>query len=70
MIAENIRQRCKDQGITLAELERAVGLGNGVIWRWDTTNPRVDSIKLVADYFGVAVDDLLQDNQNGKEGAE
>lgn len=63
MIATKIRQMCKERHITIAELERVTGIGNGVIARWDNFNPRVDRIKLVADYFGVTVDELLDDEQ-------
>ena len=59
MILEEIRKLCADRKITLAALEREVGLGNGVIARWDNMSPRVDNIKKVADYFGVSVDSLV-----------
>lgn len=61
MILDKIRALCKERGITLAELERNAGLGNGVIARWGETNPRVDKLKAVADFFGVTVDELLKD---------
>lgn len=59
MIATNISYLCKAHGTTFAEVERAVGLGNGVIRRWDEYSPRVKSLKRVADYFKVSIDDLL-----------
>ena len=64
MLLENISALCKKNNITFAELERETGLGNGVIRRWGEMNPRVDRLKLVADYFGVGIDDLM------KEGGE
>lgn len=62
MLVENIRALCKGRELTLAELERKTGIGNGVIARWATSSPRVDNLAKVADYFGVTVDDLLSDN--------
>ena len=59
MITENIRRLCEAHSITFAELERQTGLGNGVIARWADSNPRVDRLKLVADYFHVTVDFLI-----------
>ena len=56
---------CSDRNITIAELERETGIGNGVISRWDTLNPRVDRLKLVADYFGVSMDELLKPSDDG-----
>lgn len=59
MIADNIRVLCRERGITLAELERSTGLGNGLIAKWNENNPRLDRIKAVADFFGVTVDSLI-----------
>lgn len=63
LIAENVKQLCVERGITFAELERQLGLGNGVIARWGGIRPRVDRLKLVADYFGVTVDELLREEE-------
>ena len=56
---DTIRDLCKAHGITLAELERKAGIGNGNIARWTTVNPRVDTLAKVADYFHVSMDSLL-----------
>lgn len=64
MLIENITKLCKEKNITFAELEREIHLGNGTIRRWDEMNPRVDRLKLVADYFGVTIDFLI--NGGGK----
>ena len=60
MIVENIRKLCRKQGITITELERTLGLGNGTIARWDSSSPSVIRVKVVADHFGVTVDSLLR----------
>ena len=62
MILQNIKRRCGQRDITLAELERETGIGNGVIARWANGRPRVDLLKKVADYFGCTVDDLLKED--------
>ena len=62
MITKNIRQLCTEKGISLWALERELGLGNGSIAKWESRSPRVENLKLVADYFGVTVDDLLYEN--------
>ena len=63
MIVKNIRALCKNKGISLWALERELGIGNGVIARWETSYPRVDNVKLVADFFGVTIDDLLKETK-------
>ena len=59
MIYENISKLCKKEGISIAKLERDLGIGNGTIGRWGKSAPTVDNIKKVADRFGVTVDELL-----------
>lgn len=61
MIATKIEELCKKNGITFAELERTVGIGNGLIRKWDGHDPRVSSLKKVADYFGVTMDELCRE---------
>ncbi len=59
MIVNNIRRLCNERGISFWALERATGIGNGVIAKWENKSPRIDTLQKVADYFGVTVDDLL-----------
>ena len=47
--------------ISIARLEREVGLGNATVRGWKKSTPKVDTLKLVADYFGVTVEDLLKE---------
>lgn len=59
MLVENIKSICKSKNMTLAELERSVGFGNGTIGRWNCKRPSIDRVKIVADFFDVSVDKLL-----------
>lgn len=59
MIYTKVAQLCKQRGISIAKLEKEVGIGNGTIGRWEKSSPTVESIKKVADYFGVSVDSLI-----------
>lgn len=61
MIVENIARLCKERGTSFAKLERELGMGNGIIAKWNTSAPVVTNIKAVADFFGVTVDDLLRE---------
>lgn len=62
MVLENIRRRCKENSITIAALERATKIGNGVIAKWQSGSPRVGTLQKVADYFGCTVDELLKED--------
>lgn len=55
---------CKERGISIARLERETGLGNATIRGWETSSPTVDKLKLVADYFGVSIDNLVEQDQD------
>ena len=64
MVTENIRKLCEERNISVCALEKEVGLGNGTVGKWRNTSPRVDRLQLVANYFGVTVDELLQDRRD------
>ena len=61
MVYDKILALCKERDIPVYLLEKSCGIGNGTIGRWAESNPRVDRLKLVADYFGVTIDELLSD---------
>lgn len=63
-MVEKIRSLCREHGTSLWALERELGLGNGIIARWSKSSPKVENIKLVADYFGVTVDELLDSTRS------
>lgn len=60
MLVDKVKSFCDEREITLAELERCVGLGNGTVARWDEKRPSVDRVAKVAEFFGVTVDELLK----------
>lgn len=59
----NIRRQCAINGITIAELERELGFGNGVIARWERNKaaPPYDRLKQIADRFGITVEELSEE---------
>lgn len=54
-----IRELCKANGITIAALERKLGMGNGTIGKYGGFNMRSDRLKAIADYFGVSMEYLM-----------
>ena len=61
MLLKNIEILCKKKGISVAALEKAVGLGNATIKGWGESSPKVDNLKKVADFFDCTVDELLKE---------
>lgn len=60
MVYENILKQCKEQGISIMQLEKECEIGNGTIGGWRNGNPRLDTLKKVADRFHVTVDELMK----------
>jgi len=59
MIYENVKRLCDKLGIPIYQLEARAGLGNGTIGRWKEQNPKIQTLKKVADVLGVTVDSLI-----------
>ena len=56
----NVRRICQERQISIAQLEREAGLGNGVVRKWTHTSPTLRTVFAVTDYLGVTLDDLLK----------
>ena len=56
---KNIVDRCKEQGISIAELERQANLAERTIYKWDVSVPSVKKVLAVAKVLGCTVDDLM-----------
>ncbi|MBC2149534.1 helix-turn-helix domain-containing protein [Listeria booriae] len=58
-ILDRVKKLAKERRISLAELSKAVGMGENSIYKWSSQKPTIDKLQLVADYFDVSVDYLL-----------
>jgi len=58
-LLKNIRRLCLERDVSVADVERTLGFGDGTIYKWRKSSPRLSSILLVAEYFGVTVDELV-----------
>jgi transcriptional regulator with XRE-family HTH domain len=64
LLLERIRKRCEKEGISTYILAIRCGMTGAAIEKWETSSPRLENVKAVADYFGVTVDELLKDNDS------
>lgn len=60
MIFKKIEALCKERSISVSKLEKECGIGNGTIKGWEKSSPRLDTLKKVADYFGVTIEYFLE----------
>lgn len=63
-IVDRIRVLSNEKGLSLTELEKSVGLGNGTIGKWNKQSPSCNKVKLVADFLSVSIDYLINGVEN------
>lgn len=57
---DRIKMLCDKNNITLSRLEQDCGFANATIDKWkNTSTPKADKIKVIAQYFNVSTDYLL-----------
>ncbi|MET3659617.1 helix-turn-helix domain-containing protein [Sporosarcina psychrophila] len=56
---ETVRSLCSERGISINNLENALGYSKNTLYRLKTQNPGADKLEAIADYFGVSTDYLL-----------
>ena len=61
MLYDKIQDLCRKNGTCIRRVEMDCKIGNGTIRYWNTSSPRVDKLKAVADYFGLTINDLVYD---------
>lgn len=55
---QNISRICREKNISIAKLEREMGIANGTLNRWSTIKPSIYAVADVADHLGVSIDEL------------
>lgn len=60
---QNIRIKCAELGITIAQLERELGFAKGSIGKWMNSFPLLDRAIKVADYLDISIDELCSRNR-------
>lgn len=63
-IVSSIKQLCKNNNITVTQLEEETGMSQGLVSKWKDKTPSLDKIIDIADYFHVSLDEVVGYNQN------
>jgi len=58
-LKERIQQLCKEEGVSMNQLENELNFGRGYISKLGSSTPNVTKIKLIADYFNVSLEYLI-----------
>lgn len=71
MFKENFIRLCNQRGVAPTAVCSAIGLSNATFSCWtDDSVPRKATLMKIADYFGVTVEDLLQEKKPPASEAE
>lgn len=60
ILFNNIRSTCSKLGISVAEMERMIGLPNGTISRFRNSVPGIDKVYWISQFLNISIDDLLE----------
>ena len=62
----------KDRGITAYKVAKDTGVTTATLSSWKTGRyePKPEKLKIIADYFGVSVDEILNGTRNKEEDLE
>jgi len=61
MLYNSIKKRAYEQKISIYKIEKDLGLSNGAIRKWNSSTPSAVTLKKVANYLGVSIDELLKE---------
>ena len=61
MIYTKIKELAAKSGITIGQLEVATGIPRTAMREWDVHMPAANKLLVIAKYFGVTVEDLLDE---------
>lgn len=60
LIVQNIRSFAQMRGTSIKQIEKDLGLGNGMIGKWEDSkkSPPFESIEVIANYLGASILEL------------
>lgn len=60
----SIKRLCIKKGISISDLEKSCGFGQGTIYKWKRVSPSVDNLQKVAAYFKITIDKMVKKSVN------
>lgn len=62
-IYDNVKRICGEKGVSVGKIEKALGLSNGSISKWNESEPGIRKVQKVADYLSVPIEELLKEEK-------
>lgn len=66
-IYDNVKEACKEQGITVSELEEKLNFARSSIYKWNKHLPSVEKLRAVAEYLDRPMEYFLENKEQKKE---
>lgn len=63
MLYDKIKEVAKTKSLSIYRIERDLGFSNGSLRKWNNSTPSATSLKKVANYLNVTLDDLLEETE-------
>ena len=60
VLFNNIKSLCDKKGISISDLEKSCGFGQGAIYKWQKVSPTLGNLQKVAGYFKVTINKLVK----------
>lgn len=61
MLYDNIKKIAEEKNIPIYKIESDCGYESGAMCKWNKSSPNAKRLKIVADYLGTTVDELLKE---------
>ena len=60
------KELLKNSGKTSYQVSKDTGIGENTLSQWKNgrSTPKIDKLKVIADYFGVSIEYFLEDTKN------
>ena len=63
MLYNNVRNLCKEKGVSVFQMEKDLELPRSSICKWNDNEPGIRKVQKVAEYLGVSIDELLKGDE-------
>lgn len=60
VLYDNIKMLCAKKGVSVGSVEKALKFSNGSICKWNESEPGIRKVQKVADYLGVSILEILE----------
>ena len=66
MLYDSVKTICDEKKISVGRMEKDIGLSNGSVCKWNENEPGIRKVQKVAEYLGVSIESLLEDDPAGE----